>query len=135
MRKPRTQEAVQLCCVASPEKIHVVDRRCWPLHNMHFFFKLLSEFIGYYAGRGHSQDNESDLTVSLAGARHVEVREFGPRPAPQRSSCFPVTRLYSRIASSTTLKCLDDVPLTAEVLTYQVETLSPFSRPFCLRGL
>ena len=27
------------------------------------------------------------------------------------------------------------MPLTTEVLTYPVETLSPFSRSFCLRGL
>ena len=27
------------------------------------------------------------------------------------------------------------MPLTTEVLTYPVEALSPFSRPFCLRGL
>ena len=27
------------------------------------------------------------------------------------------------------------MPLTTEVLTYPVETLSPFSRPFCLRGM
>ena len=32
-------------------------------------------------------------------------------------------------------KGLDGVPLTTEVLTYPVEALSPFSRPFCLRGL
>ena len=32
-------------------------------------------------------------------------------------------------------KGLDGVPLTLEVLTYPVKTLSPFSRPFCLHGL
>ena len=42
------------------------------------FFQL-HEFIGYYDGGGHSQDNEGDLTVSLAAAGHVEVRELGLR--------------------------------------------------------
>ena len=51
----------------------------WPIHCMHFFFKLLSQFIGYYAGRGHPHYNEGDLTVSLATARHVEVRQLGLR--------------------------------------------------------
>ena len=32
-------------------------------------------------------------------------------------------------------KGLDGVPQTTEVLTYSVEALSPFSRPFCLCGL
>ena len=43
----------------------------YPLHA--FFFQLLSECVGHKAGRGHSQYNEGDLTVSLATARHVEV--------------------------------------------------------------
>ena len=50
---------------------------------------------------------------------------------PRGSSFFPVTREYCVVDIS---KGLDGVPLTAEVLAYPVETLSPFSRPFCLCG-
>ena len=53
MRKPQAQEAVQLCCDVllrnkqqedgqARKKLHVFDRRCWPIRNMHFFNYLAS---------------------------------------------------------------------------------------------
>ena len=93
-------------------------------------FFLLSEFIGYYAGRGHSQDNESDLTVSLAGVRHVEVRQHGLRSQGFKLFSGDPPVLADCVVN--TPKCLDGVPLTAEVLTYPVETLSPVLKSFYL---
>ena len=116
----------------------------WPIHCMHYFFllffffffetkELLSQFIGYYAGRGHPQYNKSDLTVSLATARQVEVRQPGLRS--QGGLFFSVDpRVFAHCVADIP-KGLDGVPLTMEIFTYPVETLSPFSRPFCLRGL
>ena len=78
----------------SQKIMYAMERRCRPdlstaciisffLSFFFFFFfetkELLSQFIGYYAGRGHPQYNEGDLTVSLATARHVEVRQLGLR--------------------------------------------------------
>ena len=58
--------------VGLPKTLHVVDRRCWQIQNTPFL-KLLSEFVGHQADRGHPQYNEGDLTVSFATARRVEV--------------------------------------------------------------
>ena len=130
--------------------IQFVGQHPYPLHQ--FFFKLLSEFVGCYAGRGnplhpfllselvgyyagrcHSQDNKGDLTVSLATAWHIKVGELWlmSQGIMLFSSDPPV--LADCVVNIP--KCLDGVPLTAEVLTHPVETLSPFSRPFCQRGL
>ena len=99
---------------------------------MHFCL-LLSEFVGHQAGRGHPQYNEGDLTVSWATARHVEVLGLNLGSGPRGSSFVPVTREYSPFVDIS--KGLDGVPLTTEVLTFPVEALSPFSRPFCQRDL
>ena len=103
----------------------------YPLHA--FFFQLLSEFVGHKAGRGHSQYNEGDLTVSLATARHVEVRQLGLGSQGVKF-CSGDPRVFAHCVVDIS-KCLDGVPLTTEVLTYPVEALSPFSGPFCLRSL
>ena len=90
---------------------------------LHAFFQLPSEFVGHKAGRSHSQYNEGDLTVSLATARHVEVKFWSGDP-----------RVFAHCIVDIS-KGLDGVPLTTEVLTYPVEALGPFSRSFCLRSL
>ena len=48
--------------------------------------------------------------------------------------CSGVPRVFAHCVVDIS-KGLDGVPLTADVLTYPVEALSPISRPFCLRGL
>ena len=95
--------------------------------------QLLSEFVGHQAGRGNPQYNEGDLTVSLATAWHVEVRQLGIRSKGVKF-CSGDPRVFAHCVVDIS-KGLDGVPLTTEVLTYPVETLSPFSRPFSLRGL
>ena len=104
----------------------------YPLHAKKYFL-LLSEFIGYYAGLSRYQDNEGDLTVSLATAWHVKFGELGLRSQGIKLFTGDPPVLANCVVSIP--KCLDGVPLTAEVVTYPVATLSPFSRPICLRGL
>ena len=113
--------------------MYVVDRRCWPIHCRQFFFQLFSEFVGHKAGRGHSQYNEGDLPVSLATARHVEVLQLGLRSQGVKF-CSGDPPVFAHCVVDIS-KGLDGVLLTMEVLTYPVEALSPFSKPFCLRSL
>ena len=79
--------------------MYVVDRRCWPIHCMHFF-QLPSEFVGHKAGRGHPQYNEGNLTVSLATARHVEVWKLGLRSQGVKFCSDGGPHLSSRDAQS-----------------------------------
>ena len=54
MQKPRTKESVQLSQQEARKNnvCSVKAMLAYPLHA--FFFQLLSEFVGYKAGRGHS---------------------------------------------------------------------------------
>ena len=85
--------------------------------------------VGHQAGRSHPKYNEGDLPVLLATARHVEVLQLA-----LRSQGVKYLRVFAHCVVDI-LKGLDGVLLTTEILTYPVETLSLFSRPFCLRGL
>ena len=42
-------------------------------------FLYSASFMGYYAGRSHSQDNEGDLVVSLATVWQIKFGELGLR--------------------------------------------------------
>ena len=130
MRKPRTQESVQLSRQEAGRAKKIGDAGLSTACN---FFQLISEFVGHQASRGHPQYNEGDLTVSLATARHVEVWQLGLRSQGVKF-CSSDPRVFVHCVVDIS-KGLDGVALTTEVLTYPVETLSPFSRQFCLRGL
>ena len=63
---------------------------------------LLSESLGHKTGRGHPQDHEGNLAVSLAATRVIKVGELVLWL--RRSRLCPVTWAYSCIAVSTSLK-------------------------------
>ncbi|MEW8333594.1 MAG: hypothetical protein AB2692_21870 [Candidatus Thiodiazotropha sp.] len=81
-----------------------------------FHIFLISEFLGHYARRSHFQDNEGDLTVSLTTVWDNKVRELR-----LRSQGVKVFSGYSPVLADCVVnipKCLDGVPLAAEVLIY-----------------
>ena len=120
MRKPRTQEYVQLCCFATsnkrlvgPEKImHVVD-----------------------GPPGRSQPFPIQRRQSHGLFGHCLARRCLTTSAqvPGVKFCSGDPRVFAHCVVAIS-KGLNGVPLTTEVLTYAVETLSPFSRSFCLHG-
>ena len=75
--------------------------------------------------------------------RTQECVQLSQQEARKNRQCWSACNFFKLLPTSTVFahcvvdisKGLDGVPLTTEVIKYSVETLSPFSRPFCPRGL
>ena len=126
MRKPRTQESVELYCIAKQQEARK-NRRCLPL-------VTITLRVCRPPGRSWQSPIQRRRSHGLFG--HCSARRslttWARVPGVKFCSGDPRVFAYCVVDIS---KGLDGVPLTMEVLTYPVETLSPFSRPFCLRGL
>ena len=113
------------------------NRRCWPFvakqHNC-MQFVLITYRVCRPPGRSRQSPIQRRRSQGLFG--HCSARRSLTTWAqiPGVKFCSGDPRVFTHCVVDIS-KGLDGVPLTTEVFTDPVETLSPFSRPFCLRGL
>ena len=88
---------------------------------------LLSELVGYKAGRGHPQDHEGNFAVFLAVTRVIKVGELGL--GTQAVEVVPGDLRIFLHCSVNIPERLNSMTLPAKFLVDPVEALGPFPGP------
>ena len=76
----------------------------------------LGELVGDQTGRGHSDEDESNLAVFLDVARDVKVRELGLGSQVIKADFFPGDLRIEPLGLFNIPECFHDVALSAELL-------------------
>ena len=99
------------------------------------------ELVGDQTGRGHSDEDESNLSLFLAVALDVKVRQLRLWTQVIKADFFPGELRIQPHGLVDIPKCFQDVALTAKILGDPIQALSPFSlikphaRPVTARSL